>query len=248
VGHWEVDNSNTDPTRRNIRVKQTTGGFDADGDLIYYSIFSGVPDQSFFDLNNPNPLLDENGDPLLRQEQPLTVGQQAQETMDLAEKFRAFLFPIQGRDGDTRYVTDPCGDAVAPGPGVFAPGGAAYNCFMKQPPPVNRRQDNLFETTDTYSCRNVTGLWKLTFVTFTQKGLTDAKAIKKGNELALKNGRTLDGLPVFKTLTELLTFQGGNDGDPNTLADNWVLFSFPLDGTVLAGQGRPPTAAPRWVV
>src|ERR671937_784665 len=36
-GHWATDNSNTDPTRSHTRVLQTTGGFDADGDLIYYS-------------------------------------------------------------------------------------------------------------------------------------------------------------------------------------------------------------------
>src|SRR5213593_4289938 len=33
-----VDNSNTDPDRRNIRVRSTTGGFDHEGNPLYYNI------------------------------------------------------------------------------------------------------------------------------------------------------------------------------------------------------------------
>lgn len=42
-----VDNSNTDPNRRNIRVLSTTGGFDHDGNVLYYSIFGRVMPTSF---------------------------------------------------------------------------------------------------------------------------------------------------------------------------------------------------------
>jgi hypothetical protein len=36
--HWITDPSNTDPNRRGVRILETTGGWDKDGNLIYYSI------------------------------------------------------------------------------------------------------------------------------------------------------------------------------------------------------------------
>jgi hypothetical protein len=42
-----VDNSNTDPNRRNIRVRSTTGGFDHEGNPLYYNIFGMVMPNTF---------------------------------------------------------------------------------------------------------------------------------------------------------------------------------------------------------
>ena len=42
-----VDNSNTDPNRRNIRVLSTTGGFDREGNNLYYNIFGMVMPNTF---------------------------------------------------------------------------------------------------------------------------------------------------------------------------------------------------------
>jgi hypothetical protein len=42
-----VDNSNTDPDRRNIRVLSTTGGFDHEGNPLYYNIFGMLMPNSF---------------------------------------------------------------------------------------------------------------------------------------------------------------------------------------------------------
>src|SRR5262249_7179605 len=42
-----VDNSNTDPNRRNIRVLSTTGGFDHEGNPLYYNIFGMVMPNTF---------------------------------------------------------------------------------------------------------------------------------------------------------------------------------------------------------
>jgi hypothetical protein len=42
-----VDNSNTDPTRRNIRVLSTTGGFDHEGNPLYYNIFGMAMPNTF---------------------------------------------------------------------------------------------------------------------------------------------------------------------------------------------------------
>lgn len=68
-GSWVFDNSNTDPNRQNVRILQTTGGFDKEGDLIYYSINGFVGSSTFTDD---------------------AAGQNAQA---IANRFRAFLFP-----------------------------------------------------------------------------------------------------------------------------------------------------------
>jgi hypothetical protein len=70
-----VDNSNTDPNRRNIRVLSTTGGFDADGNVLYYNIFARVPSPSAFTNN--------------------AAGQQA---MQIANFFSAYHFPKASGD------------------------------------------------------------------------------------------------------------------------------------------------------
>jgi len=64
-----VDNSNTDPDRRNIRVLSTTGGFDHEGNPLYYNIFGMVMPDTFTDD---------------------TVGQEA---TDIANDFEAYIFP-----------------------------------------------------------------------------------------------------------------------------------------------------------
>lgn len=73
--HWTVDNSNIDPARRNIRILETTGGFNNSGNLIYYSIMGTVFPNTFEHDSNGN----------------LTpAGSMA---LDIANHFRAFLFP-----------------------------------------------------------------------------------------------------------------------------------------------------------
>jgi hypothetical protein len=69
-----VDNSNTDPNRRNIRVLSTTGGFDHDGNVLYYSIFGRVVPTSF------------------------TSDAAGQKAMDIANVFEAYHFPKASGD------------------------------------------------------------------------------------------------------------------------------------------------------
>jgi hypothetical protein len=64
-----VDNSNTDPNRRNIRVLSTTGGFDHEGNPLYYNIFGMVMPNTF------------------------TNDDAGQEAMDIANDFEAYIFP-----------------------------------------------------------------------------------------------------------------------------------------------------------
>jgi hypothetical protein len=74
--HWVLDSSNNDPTRRGVRVLETTGGWDKDGNLIYYSIMGGMIPATF--TND-------------------AAGVRARA---LAEDFRAFLFPKTTRNAD----------------------------------------------------------------------------------------------------------------------------------------------------
>jgi hypothetical protein len=64
-----VDNSNTNPDRNNIRITETTGGFDRDGNVLYYTINGFVNPATF--TNN-------------------AAGQKALAT---AESFEAYIFP-----------------------------------------------------------------------------------------------------------------------------------------------------------
>ena len=74
------------------------------------------------------------------------------------------------------------------------------------PSPPNRRQDNMFETTKGYIGVNPLGLWRLTFVSY-----TDAAVSSAGQEvlapLHIQNGTDLDGTPIIKRLHVLLDLE-----------------------------------------
>lgn len=80
--HWTFDPTNTDPTRNNARILETTGGFDKDGNLIYYSIMGTMM---------PNAFTND------------AAGARAQQ---VANAFRAFLFP-KDPDHDGVVVLSP---------------------------------------------------------------------------------------------------------------------------------------------
>jgi hypothetical protein len=69
-----VDNSNTDPNRRDIRVRSTTGGFDREGNPLYYNIYGMVM---------PNTFTDD------------AAGQAA---LGIANSFEAYIFPKASGD------------------------------------------------------------------------------------------------------------------------------------------------------
>jgi hypothetical protein len=64
-----VDNSNTDPDHRNIRVLSTTGGFNHEGNPLYYNIFGMVMPNTF------------------------TNDAAGQKAMSIANFFSAYIFP-----------------------------------------------------------------------------------------------------------------------------------------------------------
>ncbi len=155
--HWVVDNSNTDPNRRGIRILETTGGFNNSGSLIYYSIMGVMP--------NPDVFTND------------AAGVQAQE---IANSFRAFLFPKTPRNAD-----------CSPGNVILSPA------------PSNRRQDNVFDTRNGYFSNNPLGLWILAFAVFTKDAFTvtpsGCQLIPQLADIAARNGTDLDGTPILTT-------------------------------------------------
>ena len=75
------------------------------------------------------------------------------------------------------------------------------------PAAPNRRQDNMFETTKGYIGTNPLGLWRLTFVSYTDAAFTaDGEAVLA--PLHVQNGTDLDGTPIIKRLHVLLELEG----------------------------------------
>lgn len=237
--NWVTDTSNTDPTRTGTRLLQTTGGFNKDGNLIYYSIFATVNDDSFFDNadcpTSSDPQFDFTG-----------CGTRAKV---LANSFRAFIQPKQKSpttgllgfpDPNTCNTTDT--EASFP-PGIqpilvtTGPSSCSSNTPIKfAPPPPNRRQDNVFETKPTYFCQNLLGLWILVFTAYTPDAYlpngqyASAAAQAAISPIAAANGTNLDGTAVLERTSEIdsLTQQGF------------------LEQLVMPGTSHP--GAPRYVV
>ncbi len=210
--NWITDNSNTDPTRTSTRVLQTTGGFDRNGNLIYYSIMGTVNDDSFFDdadcPTSSDPQFDFSG-----------CGTQAKL---LANEFRAFVQPRQKKSDGLLHFPSGCTTVdtktgFPPGiqpivvDSICMPNGIGFG-----PPPPNRRQDNIFETKDRYFCRDLLGLWILTFTIYTPNAyLTNGQYASAAAQAAIApiaaaNGINTDGTAVLKRVSEIdsLTVQG----------------------------------------
>jgi hypothetical protein len=162
---WAFDTSGTDPNRKPVRIRQITGGWDKDGNLIYYVVPGFVTESTFT---------------------PDEAGEMAKA---MAENFRAFLFPKTTRNPDGSI--------------------ASVQLSVALP---NRRQDNIFETKDRYTCENVLGLWLVAFVIYTQKGyrawvnrhdLNHARL----RAIARSNGTDLDGTPLLQRLAEIEELQ-----------------------------------------
>jgi hypothetical protein len=236
--NWVTDSSNTDPTRTSARLLQTTGGFNKDGNLIYYSIFGTVADDTFFDdpdcPTSSDPQFDFRG-----------CGTRAN---NLANGFRAFIQPKQFKGGQLTFPGPSCNTVDtntfrAPAPPDIQPTIVTLDCASSSaiafgPPPGNRRQDNVFDTQPTYFCQNLLGLWILVFTVYTpnaylQNGQYASAAAQAAiSPIALANGTNLDGTAVLERTSEIdsLTRQGF------------------LQQLVMPHVQQKPGAAPRYVV
>jgi len=231
-GNWTTDMSNTDPTRTSTRLLQTTGGFDKDGNLIYYSIFGTLQDDNFFLNDQDCPTIHSTGVP------DVTFTNCGTRAKTLAQEFRAFISPKQKKT-DPRtgvvhlFFPDPNCTTLDPNT-VNGPNGTTHpeatvvdqaclnamhadgNPIVFAPPPPNRRQDNIFDTQPTYFCQNLLGLWILTMDIWTSQAynpdgsFASTAAQNAIAPIAAANGTTLDGTAVLETTAEIdsLTSQG----------------------------------------
>ena len=72
----------------------------------------------------------------------------------------------------------------------------------------NRRQDNIFDTTDGYFANNPLGLWTINFVSWDGPNLTSSDCQDQMEDMGSDNGLDLDGTPVIRTTGEIDTLVG----------------------------------------
>lgn len=146
------------PSRHNdVRVVETTIGWDASGNFLSYMAPSKLVPDSF--------MRDSSGN----------LTPEAQETLNLCNEFRAFLFPKTAADGS----------------------------FAKSPGLPNRRQDNVFETNGGYWSNNPLGCWRLVFVVWNGSEVEGGKCQDEIADLLADNGPDLDGTPIINTLSDI---------------------------------------------
>jgi len=88
--HWAVYPAVTDSSRTGIRINQITGGWDKNGNLIYYTVPGFIVSEDTFTDDPRTPNINEGA-----------------VARALAEDFRAFLFPKQRRpDGSFNFNPD----------------------------------------------------------------------------------------------------------------------------------------------
>ena len=196
--NWVIDNSNTDPDRKNVRILASTGGYkdDTGSPTQFINIIAFLNDRTFFTVGNRDPQ---------------GAGNVRGVTMEtIASNFEAYAGLKQvGPDGVFRPT--PCASIGDPTQ------VAAGNCFSVQSVATpSLRQDWRFSTNRnaidgsggpfSYNGDNLVGLWIITYHWYTAAGFgphqtPDCKAAL--DFIAKRNGLTLDGTPLIKTGAEL---------------------------------------------
>jgi hypothetical protein len=212
--NWVIDNSNTDPDRKNVRILATTAGYtDQPGQLPQYiSLIAFVMNQNFF-----TGVVDQH-------RPPTTM-------LNLVGDFEAYA-AIKQKQPDGTFLTQPC----------LASQGITTNCFsVASVATPNLRQDWRFATNRSgidgssaqgfgYFCDDLLGMWIITYFYYTADAVgPHPTAVCKSvlSALLAKNGPSLDGTPIIKTPDELNNQleanncgaefqldQGGADGGP----------------------------------
>jgi len=190
--NWVVDNSNTDPTRGNVRILATTGGYVDDGTgspTDFISIIAFVPNQSFF-----------TG----------VADARTNQMVDIVSNFEAYAAPSQILPNG-RFAGTPCGTM----------GDGSKPCFsVTSVATPTLRQDWRFSSNRSrvdnsapfgYFCDDLLGMWIITYFWYTPTGFGPQQTSQCASLLAslgIKNGLTLDGTPIIKTADELNFLEG----------------------------------------
>ena len=210
--NWVVDNSNTDPDRKNIRILATTGGYIDDGTgapTQFISIIAFVLNQSFFTgVANARGL----------------------QMVDIVDNFEAYAAPKQILSNGV-FAGTACGTM----------GDGTQPCFpVTSVATPTLRQDWRFSSNRSpvdgsapfgYFCDDLLGMWIITYFWYTNTGFgpnqtQQCKAMLSA--LGTKNGLSLDGTPIIKTADELNFLEGA------------VVGSDPIPG--FSGQSPPNPA------
>ena len=212
--NWVVDNSNTDPDRKNIRILATTGGYTDNGTgapTEFISILAFVLNQSFFTgVGNARGV----------------------QMVDIVNTFEAYAAPKQV-DAQGVFHPTPCGTMGVAGQPCFSVTSVAT---------PNLRQDWRFATNRNpvdgsspfgYFCDDLLGMWIITYFWYTNEGFGPNQTAQCKAMLASlgnKNGLSLDGTPIIKTGEEL-NFLEGEPQDIN-----------PIPGFLGSQPPNPPCA------
>ena len=108
--------------------------------------------------------------------------------------------------GEKSFMKNPAGDTARELAEFRAFIFPKVNGIPLSPAPPNRRQDNLFETTKGYIGTNPLGLWRLTFVSYTDAAFTTTGQAVLA-PLHVQNGTDFDGTPIIKRLHVLLALE-----------------------------------------
>jgi hypothetical protein len=192
--NWVVDNSNTDPDRKNVRILATTGGYIDDGSgapTQFISIIAFLFNQGFFTgVANARGI----------------------QMSDIVATFEAYA-AIKQVTPDHVFHPTPCGSLGDP--------AFQGNCFDSSSVATPRlRQDWRFATNRSpidlsspfgYFCDDILGMWIITYFWYVDTGFGPHQTTQCNQMLAAlgqKNGLTLDGTPIIKTGDELNFLEG----------------------------------------
>lgn len=190
--NWVVDNTGTDPDRKNVRILATTGGYIDDGTgapTQFISILAFLLDQSFFTgVANARGI----------------------QMADIVSNFEAYAAPKQV-DSHGVFRPTPCGTM----------GDGTTPCFpVTSVATPTLRQDWRFATNRNpidgsapfgYFCDDILGMWIITYFWYVDTGFGPHQTPLCHQMLAAlgaKNGLTLDGSPIIKTGDELNFLEG----------------------------------------
>jgi hypothetical protein len=200
-----VDNSNTDPDRKNIRILATTGGYSDDPTQPnqFISIIAFVPNQDFFTgVANARGI----------------------QMVDLVSNFEAYAANKQIVNGV--FAGTPCG-TMGDGTTPCFPVTSVATPTLRQDWrfAVNRNPID-GSAPFGYFCDDLLGMWIITYFWYLDTGFgpnQTAQCHAMLASLGQKNGISLDGTPVIKTPDELNFLEGsvvGSNPIPGFLGTN----------------------------
>jgi hypothetical protein len=188
--NWVVDNSNTDPTRKNVRILATTGGYidDTGAPTDFISIIAFLFDQTFF-----------TG---VQNKRGITM-------QSIVGSFEAYAGLKQFVNGV--FKPQPCLASIGQTTDCFPVDSVATPRLRQDWRFATNRQAVDGSAPFGYFCDDVLGMWIITYFYYNATGFgpgQTAQCHAMLDELGEKNGISLDGTPIIKTGNELNFLEG----------------------------------------